>query len=316
MPASSVGVVYTSTLPLYAPYNSSVSFTVTASAAITTSNLKVWVSVLDATAIAYCSAIDLNSTVVNGTTSQSFSFKLNTTTLAGALANANCNLLADTTGLVATANFTATNQSSTEISTNVLGLEPTTIALVSPGTSTSLGLGNVTFLVAASGQFITGVVVTVVLNGTVVFNQTLLGLVNTTDLYGPSVWTAASAGAYAVSITLTTSYGAVYQNSTLTVTTPGTTTVTSSSWSNTTLIPGLSGAVGGTLLLVVGMIVGMISAWAVSRWTAAPKPAAPQAWSGGAQGAAKGANTCSTCGASFATAEELQAHAKSEHGMG
>jgi len=57
----------------------------------------------------------------------------------------------------------------------------------------------------------------------------------------------------------------------------------------------------------------MIVAFLLGRAVTSRAPAQPaQAWSGTT---APAANTCSTCGRSFATPEELAAHAKSEHGM-
>jgi hypothetical protein len=100
------------------------------------------------------------------------------------------------------------------------------------------------------------------------------------------------------------------------------------------VIPGLSGASAGTLLLLVGLIIGMIVAFVLGRavWGGRSSTTPPQQWqgkegegaaagagagagAGGGGAAAAGTNVCSVCGKSFATPEELSAHASSEHGM-
>lgn len=316
--APNVTVAYSTQLPTYTPLNTSVYFNVTVNgAAITNTTLAVYVVVVDVTNAVSCGSINLNSTVTTTTSAtEAFSFGINTTNLATSLANVNCDLYADTIGFVATGNVTGTNQSSAEATTHILGLEPLATGLISPAGS-SFGVGNITFLAYASGQYISGIVLEVVQGSTVVFHSILIPSSSYAGQYDPVVWSALSAGTYTVSLGVSTFYSTVpiYQNSTINVTSPPLTTVTKSSWSNSTLIPGMSGPVAGTVLLVVGLIVGMISALVIGRWMMAPKgAAAPQAWSG--TGAEKAPNTCPTCGASFGTAEELSSHAKSEHGMG
>jgi hypothetical protein len=315
--AANVSVVYSTTLLRYTQLPVTAHFNVTVSGAtISPTNLSVYVLVEDVSAKVFCSSWSLNSSVPGSGTTAPFSYVINASNLAPALANAKCNLLADTAGFVAVANVTATNQSSAEITAFLLGLEPTTSGFLSPS-GTTFGTGNITFVAYASGQFISGVTLDIVTGGTIVFHQVLLASANYTNQFIPVVWTAAAAGTYTASLVLANNYGApVYNNISLTITSPGSTTITTRSWNNSTLIPGISGPIAGTLLLVVGMIVGMIAALAVGRWMMAPKQApAPQAWSG-TQPGAKAPNTCPTCGASFPTAEELAAHSKSEHGMG
>jgi len=130
-------------------------------------------------------------------------------------------------------------------------------------------------------------------------------------------WTETTAGQYPYTLTLYTAYSTVGFNATGSVNIlAGTNTYTNTTtWSNSTLISGLSSGAAGTILLVVGLLVGMIVAMVVGRlvW-GGPKTVAPaQPWSG--EKAAPAANTCSVCGKSFATPEELAEHGKTEHGM-
>jgi hypothetical protein len=126
-------------------------------------------------------------------------------------------------------------------------------------------------------------------------------------------WHQTVSGSYPYTLSVSTAYG-VY-NTSGSIFVPALTPVyyNNATFHNTTLIPGLSSGAAGTLLLVVGLIVGMLVATVVSRlvWGGAKPAAAAQPWS---QQAATG-NVCSVCGKSFATPEELAAHSKSEHGM-
>ena len=193
---------------------------------------------------------------------------------------------------------------------------PVTLTPLSPLSST-IPLGNVTFSAAYSGQFILIANVTVfspTVSGLAIFYANMLKSASGTP--AAEVWTPASPGAYPISYALVTIYGlTIYKNSTLTVQSVGGGHVYSNTtvWHNGTGVLGLSAAVGGTTLLLVGLIVGMIVAFLLGRAVTSRAPAQPaQAWSGTTTPAA---NTCSTCGRSFATPEELAAHAKSEHGM-
>ncbi|HYB79088.1 MAG TPA: hypothetical protein VEG66_04930 [Thermoplasmata archaeon] len=126
-------------------------------------------------------------------------------------------------------------------------------------------------------------------------------------------WIETTPATYPYILAVSTAYGA-YSTSGSIVVSPATYVYTNeTSWTNSTFIPGLSSGAAGSLLLVVGLIVGMIVAIVVGRrvW-AGPKPAGPaQPWTP----KTAAANECSVCGRSFATPEELAAHSKSEHGM-
>ena len=192
---------------------------------------------------------------------------------------------------------------------------PVSLTPLSP-LSPTVALGNVTFSATYTGQYVYIANVTVfspVTSGLAIFYANLLKTASGNPV--GVVWTPASAGTYPVSYALVTIYGlSIYKNSTLTVQTVGgghayTNTTT---WHNGTGVLGLSAAAGGTTLLLVGLIVGMIVAFLLGRAVTSRAPAQPaQAWSG----TTPATNTCSTCGRSFATPDELAAHAKSEHGM-
>jgi len=126
-------------------------------------------------------------------------------------------------------------------------------------------------------------------------------------------WTQSTPGSYPYTLGVYTTYG-VYNFSGSIAVLPATNVYTNTtSWVNSTFIPGLSAGAAGSILLVVGLIVGMLVAIVVGRlvW-GSPKPAPAQPWT---PKAGTAANQCSVCGQSFATPEELAAHSKTEHGM-
>jgi len=195
---------------------------------------------------------------------------------------------------------------------------PVSLTPLSPLSST-IALGNVTFSATYTGQYVYIANLTVFSatnSHLAIFYASLLKTAAGNPV--SAVWTPASPGAYPISFALVTIYGlSIYKNSTLTVQTVGGGQVFSNStvWHNGTGVLGLSAAAGGTTLLLVGLIVGMIVAFLLGRAVTSRAPAQPaQAWSGTTP-TTPASNTCSTCGRSFATPEELAAHAKSEHGM-
>jgi hypothetical protein len=207
---------------------------------------------------------------------------------------------------------------------------PLSVALT-PSPGATLTPGNVSVSVVYSGTFVETVSADIYSpTGALVFS----------NAFGSSganaTWLVTSPGTYKASVVVVTAYPnptstSTYFNSTLTVNKVPRTYVNSTSYSNSTLIPGLSPGAAGTLLLVVGLIIGMIVALLLGRavWGGRQSPTPPQAWesqtgagaagagAGAAAGgtAAAGANSCSVCGKSFASPEELAAHQKSEHGM-
>jgi hypothetical protein len=208
---------------------------------------------------------------------------------------------------------------------------PLAIELISPAPGASSPVGVVTISAAYQGSFTSGGNITIRNSaGTLVFSH--LVVETGTGVFPPNAtWFASAPGTYTYSITVTTIYSPNihYLNGTISVYSQST-----SSYNNNTVIPGLSGASAGTLLLLVGLIIGMIVAFVLGRavWGGRSSTTPPQQWqgkegegaaagagagagAGGGGAAAAGTNVCSVCGKSFATPEELSAHASSEHGM-
>jgi len=147
-----------------------------------------------------------------------------------------------------------------------------------------------------------------------VYNPKTLLVTFTANLKTGSVnWTQTIPGAYPYTLSVFTAFGTFNSTGVISVIPPGSTFYNSTTWVNSTLISGLSSSAAGTILLIVGLLIGMIVAMVVGRMVwGGPKTVPPaQPW---AQKPAA-ANTCSVCGQSFSTPEELAAHSKSEHGM-
>ncbi len=193
-----------------------------------------------------------------------------------------------------------------------------------PPTSPIVGLGTVKFWSNYTGQYISAATLTIYTAGgphTPIFSSNIASKETT--------WLAGSAGIFLVQVTVTTNYTlfTTFLNFSV-VPYLGAVTINTSSYHNESLFGGLKPAVAGTILLLVGLIVGLIVALVLGRliWGGQGPAAPPQAWqqtggAGGKEGGPSGpsgpaaANTCSVCGQSFATPEELAAHSKSEHGM-
>lgn len=188
---------------------------------------------------------------------------------------------------------------------------------VAPLASGQLSTGNVTIGINYTGSYISGATVSVY-QGT----STTGSLVFSGGVFAPgsgehvviaaSVWYVSAAGSYLGVLTLNSPYGAYSFYTNWTVVPAGVTVYqNSSSYQNQTLIPGLSPAAGGTLLLVVGLIVGIVVAMALGRMVWGGAKAAPaQPWQ-----AKPATNECSVCHQTFATEAELKEHAKTAHGM-
>jgi hypothetical protein len=154
---------------------------------------------------------------------------------------------------------------------------PAKIALLAPS-GTTLSIGNVTFVTLYSGQYVSGATVTVFLGATTVFSAAMTQL--TPGVPAISTWPATAAGTYNLSVKLVVTSGpAIYINKTLTMVQSGV-TETTSTYHNVTLLGTLSPAVAGTLLLVVGLLVGMIVALLAGRMVwGAPRAPPPTPWS-------------------------------------
>lgn len=77
------------------------------------------------------------------------------------------------------------------------------------------------------------------------------------------------------------------------------------------LIPGLGAAGSATLLFLVGLFVGLVAAWSVSRAMYKPKVSGPVPASTEAQIRPE----CPVCHEMFPTENELKQHSKSAHGI-
>lgn len=192
-----------------------------------------------------------------------------------------------------------------------------TATLAAPAPGGAVSTGNVTVGITYAGSYVSGASVAIYQGtsaaGTEVYSQSVFapGLGAETVL-SPTAWYASTAGQYFVVMTLSAPYGNANFTQALTVIqTGGTVYHNQSSWNNASLIPGLSTSVGGTLLLVVGLLIGMIVALVLGRmmWGGSSAAAPAQPWQ------AKNANECSVCHQSFATDAELKEHAKTAHGM-
>lgn len=195
---------------------------------------------------------------------------------------------------------------------------PLSLSLTTP-VSPVVSEGNVSFSAHYTGQYVLAVDLSVfspLNHSTVVFSSSLLNFANGTPK--TVVWYVVTPGVYPIVINLLTLYGTTLNvTGSLTIAPPsggGTVYVNTTNWHNSTSsgILGMSGAAGGTILLVVGLIIGLIVAMVLGRAVYARPAAAPaQPWSE----TKPSPNSCSVCGKAFATPDELQEHAKTEHGM-
>lgn len=156
-----------------------------------------------------------------------------------------------------------------------------------------------------------------------VFSASFLKPANSTAPVS-KIWFEGTPGSYSVSLGAYLAYGSVFTNGTVTVvsaTTPGGGIIYQNStvYNNATGASspagyfGLNPAVSGTTFLLVGLIVGILAGLVAARMIMSSGPAKPaQPWS---EKKEETSNTCSVCGKSFGSADELAAHAKSEHGM-
>jgi hypothetical protein len=272
------------------------------------------------------SVTNVSVTPVNGTTSYTFTCDDNFL-LAGGYGGASSadGLPAiDPYQVIAWATIQNTTTPSAEPRTGAsahnqyLILHPLTGSVLSPAANSTISTGNVTISVGYGGDYITGANVTVTSStGTVVFSNSVAAGGIGFRAAGTAVpWVVTAPGTYTIILIVTTipggASGTLTVKETVTVVAAGQTVYqNSSSYHNQSAIPGLSGAAGGALLIVVGLIIGMIVALALGRmmWGGA-KPAPAQPWTGTAN-----PNECSVCHQTFPTEEAMKEHAKTAHGM-
>lgn len=277
-------------------------------ASINVSTTKIWMTFFDKINGAQCSLISDNGTVADGKTS--YSFLLDPVLLLGGACRGiqTDPVNISTTLVVVGASNTVTTWAN---ATTSLIFAPLSVKLVSP--SGAVGIGNATFVATYTAQYLISV-------NLLVWNPAKTQVLENASLIWPSAnvpafatWYAPAVGNYPYNLTAVTSYGTATTSGMVVVLSNGGGTVylNNSNFHNATLLPGISGAVAGTILLVVGLILGMIVALALASLMRPSPAASPQAW----QPKTTAPNTCSTCGKSFDSADELSAHAKSEHGM-
>lgn len=190
-------------------------------------------------------------------------------------------------------------------------INPMNATFLSPDPSATLPVGNVTLTVEYQGDFVNGANLTIFSGTTPVF-VTGIFISGTGIKTSVTNWPASGAGTYRAEVILTTPGGSASFSTTFTIAaTSNLVYVNHTSWQNASLIPGVNSAVAGTILLVVGLLVGMVVALFLGRmmWGGSRPPTAPQQWT------PKTANECSVCHQSFASETELKDHQKSAHGM-
>lgn len=206
---------------------------------------------------------------------------------------------------------------SAEAATYLVVYQPTG-SLVAPIPGSVISTGNTTVAISENGSYLNGATVTVInAAGTTVYSQSAFAIGDgNRTVVAATTWFAGVAGTYTfyVNVTAPEAPGLWAHTYHVTVIAAGGTVYqNSSSWHNASLLPGLSPAAGGTVLLVVGLVVGMAVALLLGRMVwATPKSAPAQAWA--PKAATTAPNECSVCHQSFPSEEELKEHAKTAHG--
>jgi hypothetical protein len=348
-----LSVQYTSPSSLYMPLNLSLAWTISTDAAINTNSTTMWLLVEDlgSAACPYVSAtgtvvnppcpvldLPLSYLITNGTSS--YSFVLNETTMVSQFYNKGVLPYATEYSVavfvsIATGPYVAgiaTGAAATSAATIQVYLRTYQVSAVLLSPSTSLGnpTGNISVTVSYQGDFITGATVAIVSQktGDLVYAASVaVAGVGPHVGTGGTDWHPTIAGAYTVTVNLTGPENTTLINFLVNVVPAGTTVyVNSTSYTNQSLIHGLGAAATGSLLLVVGTLIGLVVAFLIGRlvWS---KPAGtpPTPWTGEGPGkegpgkdkdkpGAKGANECMVCHQSFATEAELKDHQAKVHG--
>ncbi|HEV2230725.1 MAG TPA: hypothetical protein VGS18_00860, partial [Thermoplasmata archaeon] len=335
--APKVSVVFSTPIPLYAETPLPLTWTITSGQPVNTLTTHMWLLVKD-TGSSACSSraapctvveISLDWMIVNGTTGYAFSVTdLNLTSggyHGGVLPFDTAYSFAiyvsmDNQGSVATTSVSQT----VYLQTTHPGA-----GLISPDPSHGVPTGNITIVVNYSGDFVSGAVVniySVAQHGQLVFTSGVAAAgVGPKTGYSGSPWRPTNAGTYTLNVTLSGPYGSTVFSWNVQVVPAGATIyVNQTSFQNQSLIHGLGSSTTGTLLIVVGLVIGLIVALLLGRmvWGSSSAPA-PQPWSGsGPKPEEKGKddkmgmkpNECPTCHQSFGSAAELADHQKSAHG--
>jgi hypothetical protein len=333
---TAVSVTETSVLPTYTELptvGAAVNFTiVVASGTISTNNLTLWANITDAISFAVCGSINLDSLVVNtSSNTASYSFALSTGTLPAesALATACPDILVDPVLIVVGATLNGTgapynaqvassdsNATGTTASTSLVFILPTgslNFAIVTTAPYTY------NFTATFSGQYVGRVQLTVYSATVVNGNHTVIFSANFVQT-PYAVWYQPKAGTYPYTLAVLAPYANQTSSGVLALTSSTPVYTNTTTWHNTTAFGGLSPAVGGTILLLVGLIIGMLVVLLLGAAIFGGRSQTPpQAWESttttSTTTTGAGANTCSVCGKSFDNPEDLAAHGKTEHGL-
>ncbi len=292
-----------------------------ASATISTSNVSLWLNLTSPVTGTVCTTVNLDSLIYNTTEPWgNYTYPLVESSQISPAGLAACTSVLSSQVLViigASVNGTAAPYLGTvvESDTNATSTtQPTGLVFNLPTASLNFATTSTPFTynlsAAFSGQYVGRVSLTIYSPGTtnIVFTANFASVPYST-------WYQPKAGNYPYTLQAFAPYANQSTSGLLVLTATIPVYTNSTTWVNNTIFGGLSPAVGGTILLLVGLIVGMIVALVVGRamFGARPAPTPPQAWEG--KGGPAAPNTCSVCGKSFGTPEELAAHGKSEHGL-
>ncbi len=313
VPATGVSVAWDTGVGTYTVLPYELAFTVSViNANISTFSTQLWLNISDSATATTCVTNSLSDLVVNTAgSSEIFALVVDTSYFTN-VTKACPNFLSDPGTMTISATVdNATNgvasASASEGSSFVLST-PTSLLMVSP---TAGQASTYTLEAIYTAQYVGKVQLSIFTpTGGLAFS-TNLRWNGTTPV--TATWLEAAAGLYPYTLAVFTAFGTYSSTGSVAISGASPVYYNSTQWANTSFIPGLSSGAAGTILLVVGLIIGMIVALVVGRlvW-GGPKAAGPaQPWS--QKPAAT--NTCSVCGQSFTTPEELAAHSKSEHGM-
>jgi hypothetical protein len=342
-----VSVVVTSVLHLYMATPLMLNWTITSSAPVNTGTTNMWLLVQDlgSTACPFigggnvvqnppCTVVDLslNHLLVNGTSSYTFTVTDANLTIQ----NYNGGILPFSTEYAVAifvnmstspyVNGTTSGSVGQGGATQDVYLQTylPSGTLVSPNPNAGVSTGNVSIVVSYAGDFVSGAELSISsATGQLVYSAgvAVAGL-------GPHVGTAAATwrptdpGKYTATLNLSGPFGFTLTTYSLVVVPAGTTVyVNTTTYHNQSLLKGLSEGTTATLLLLIGLIIGMVVALLLGRmvWggeSAAAKPPAP--WS--SKPADKDGKTdlkpneCPICHQQFASAEELAEHQTKAHG--
>lgn len=274
---------------------------------ISTTTTSLWVNITDEVTLAVCASISLNSLVSNVSgpfASYTYNFALSSVISSGStgLGKYCPNILSDPVELVIGASVLGTTfygAQNTASDSNTTATTPiTTIIFTVPAASFNLNATATpyTYNVSAvySGQFVGRVALTIysatLVSGTrpVIFSTNLYTAGSTS---GFASWYEPKAGSYPYTLQVLAPYGNTTYAGVLALTATTLVYTNTTYWYNTTSFGGLSPAVGGTILLVVGLIIGMIVALLLGAALFRRRETTPpQAWeaSQGGQGGTGG----------------------------